>query len=138
MVEVQSFVAFKYHKFVLTKLGIYPTESQNGINTFFKSFSSYYILIVLAAYDIADAVFVFENLTDFSNALRGCIFIVSAFQANSMFFCYGRNVHKIYDVHMKLQEIIDGIGKNELYHIFSTLFLRQLIVFFFSIECERS
>lgn len=70
-------------------------------------------MIVLSAYAVASAVFVFENLSDFSLALRAGMFIVSASQANGMFFCYGINVNEIQIVHTKLQEIVDEISERK-------------------------
>lgn len=109
MVEMKAFDVLKYQKLVLTTLGIYPTASQNGTTLFLTSFSSYCVLLVLICYAMMGSAFVLANLSELTTALRAVIFIIGVSQATAMFFCYGINVGQIRTVHIKLQEIIDGI-----------------------------
>lgn len=109
MVKLKAFSVLEYHKFALTKLGIYRSASQNKNNVFFKSFVSYYVSIVLFTFIITGLAFVHENISDITIALRALVFIIGVIQALCMFHCYGIKVSKIKDVHIKLQEIIDEI-----------------------------
>lgn len=115
MVKIKGFNVFKYHKIALIKLRIYPTSAQNKINVFFKSFASYYILIVLIAFIISSIVFVVQNLSEFTDALRSCMFIFGVCQAIGMFYYYGINASKMQTVHIKLQETIDEMIKGKYF-----------------------
>lgn len=107
MVKMNEFIEFKYHKSIWSKLRIYPTQCENENNAFFKAFSSYFILLVLITFNISSGTFVYENASQFTVALRACLFITGISQAIGMFYNYGLKLNEIQAVHIELQEIID-------------------------------
>lgn len=114
MVEIKGFNEFKYHTFVLSKiLRIYQIASQDEINVFYRSFAPYCVLIILSIYVITGSVFVYQNISDITFALRACIFIIGVIQAMFMFYFYGTNATQIKIVHFRLKKIIQEAAKSK-------------------------
>lgn len=141
MGETKRFNAFKYHRLFLTQLGIYPTQSQSSSIVFFKSWGSYYVLLTLSTVFISASVFMYENLSEFTVAVRQSILIIATVQCVGMFFYFGINVNEIHAVHSKLQEIIDKIveGMIRTLYILLVHFLSSQTVEFssFNFGCQR-
>lgn len=96
IVKMEKFKVLKYHDFVLNKLIIYP-------------FTSHFILVDLTAFIVLNAVFVYQNTSQFDAVLGACIFIFGIGQSVGMFFCYAINLSEIQTVHMEIQKIIDKL-----------------------------
>lgn len=117
MAKMNDFIEFKYHKTILSKLGVYPIQCDNEKNNeFFKSFATNYVLLILIAFNISSGTFVFENISKFAVALRACLFITGISQAIGMFYNYGLKLDEIHAVHTKLQKLIDNIGKGKFWN----------------------
>lgn len=108
---MKKFIAFKYHKSIWFKLRFYSTQCKNENILFFKSITTHFILLVLIAFNISSGTFVYENVSQFTVALRACLFITGISQAIGMFYNYGLKLNEIRAVHNKFQEIIDKINK---------------------------
>lgn len=107
---MEKFKVLKNHEFVLNKLGLQTGLSKpfrTKTNVFFKSFAIYYILLNIIVFEISCSFFIYQNASDFNNALRTGFHIVAVFQILGMFLVYGANINKIWAVHFKLQELTD-------------------------------
>lgn len=103
-----KFKVLELNEFILTRLGIFseqfPLHSSAG---FFKSPIICYILLVNFSFIISAASFAYQNLEQFSVALRTFTYFMGESQVFWMFIFFGLNVDKVEAIHLKLQDLVD-------------------------------
>lgn len=89
-------------------LGIYSHDLIEPTNEFFKSFTSYYILIIMVVALWGSAAFIQEFWSVKAKETLGAIKIsFTAAQVFGSFSSVGINMSKIKAIHLRLQEIVD-------------------------------
>lgn len=106
-----KFKVLKYNESILLKLGIvqHRFPKKMAITGFFKSPIVYYTLSLSVTFTVSCALFVYQNLMDFNAALRASLFIVGTFQTTGMLISFHVNATNMREVHLKLQELAEGI-----------------------------
>lgn len=120
--KMKKFNVFKYHKFILTELGMYPTQSQNTNNVRIKLLTIYCILFILISIFVSGVVFMYKNVSELTVVLRSCILIFATSQSIGMFYFYVINMSSIHVVHFKLQEITDKIVEGTMVTLYACNF----------------
>lgn len=107
-IEMSKFKVLKNNQAYMAWLGIYSHDLLEPTNEFFKSFSSYYILIFMLIALWGSAVFIQENWSVQVKPTLGAIKIsFTAAQVFSSFSSVGINMNKIKALHLGLQQIVD-------------------------------
>lgn len=107
---MSSFKVLKLNEMLMVWLRIYPyplTADSIPINDFFQSIASYYISLIMLAYNVTSGVFLYQNASDIVIALRTSLTIVGTCQSLGMFLTVGCKIDKVKLLHRKLQAIVD-------------------------------
>lgn len=109
-VKMAKFKVLKYNEFSITRLGFCPFEflSKPIRNEFFKSLSTYFIVMHMVAFLICSLTCVYQNMSRIDVALRTSIVTIGTSQALCMIISFGSKMKKIKAVHLKLQQIVDA------------------------------
>lgn len=110
-----KFKVLNDHGKILMQLGIFENpapEKEKQIIGSFKSAIVYFGLFIMVTFIASCILFLCEHLEQFNTALRSCIFIVGASQATCMFIGFRLNAANVQEVHLKFQELVDGIEGN--------------------------
>lgn len=112
---VKQFKVLKFNEYLLFKVGIFRNQfPQKSIsNGFFKSPLIYYLLFVSITFIISSTLFAYQNVAEFSSALRACLLTISVVQASGMFISFGFHTAKVQAVHHELQEFVDKSNKGK-------------------------
>lgn len=96
---------------ILENKCIYSYHLTSPIHNFWKSASTYYILLVLTCFPItSSSVFVYRNLSQFELALQTIRIVIAGFQSAGMFLSIGSNMDNVKALHFKLQKIVNEEG----------------------------
>lgn len=99
----------KYNEWVLIHLGIYTKHTPNQAygNVFFKTLSSYYILLTTSALVVTSGFYIVKYSPQFDVVLRTIAIAIGTAQSVGMYACFGIHLKKVHALHFKLQKIID-------------------------------
>lgn len=127
-----KFTVLEYNEFLLYQFGIFSTELSNRTSryVFFKTLSSYYILLTTTAFVVASVIFVLENPSQFDVALRTSAIAIGTAESIGMYFCYGTKTTEVNAVHLKLQAIINETSQGICSFEMLTNYKKKIMIFF--------
>lgn len=113
--KMVKFNVLENNQRLMIPLGIYPHQLSESTNSFFKSFSTYYILSSLLFTMIIPALtFMCKNRTSNVNLVIATILVaVAGIQSFGLFFNTGLKMKAVKQLHLKLQGIVDEGTPNE-------------------------
>lgn len=102
-----KFKVLKYNQIFMSWLGIHSKHLNEPTNEFFKSFRSYYVLIIMTIAILSCGRYFFTNLSEVQMALGALKIGWAGVQCIGMFIGIGLKMEQIKAMHLKLQEIVD-------------------------------
>lgn len=99
----------KYNQFYLTLLGISSNRLTEATNEFWKSLSSYVMLIGLViVMFMGTLIYVFQNMYHLTLALRAILLICASLQCAGSYTSIGLKMKKVKRLQLQIQEFVDN------------------------------
>lgn len=112
-----KFNVLQNNQSLMAKLGIYSYRLKEPTNEFYKSLSTYYMLICIVTCSIGSSVaYVIQNISQFSSVLETCKILIISVQYAGMFLNFGLQMKKIKALHLHLQGIVNKGTKYKLFY----------------------
>lgn len=90
------------------RIGIIPTSIITPPHKFFRTFTDYYVWVVLFTFLVSSLWFVLTNFEDINASLKTIPMIIGGFQSLGMFMGVGFRAGKITILREKLQTLVDN------------------------------
>lgn len=92
---------------LVQRMGIIPTSIITPPHKFFRTFTDYYVWIVLFLFLVSSIMYVLENSQDLNNCLKTIPMIIGGIQSLGMFMGVGFRSSHIVTLREKLQTLVD-------------------------------
>lgn len=113
---------------LVQRMGIIPTSIITPPYKFFRTFTDYYVWIVLFLFLVSSLLYVLGNFEDFNNVLKTIPMIIGGFQSLGMFMGVGFRSSKIVELREKLQALVDKGDLAFIYYLLCILSYENLTI----------